>query len=168
MMRRRLRRIATAALPLCSTLGCGGGVDVAGARDEALLRPVRAALSAEHFTSRGGRVFCAVEPLGRRAAGEGQFEVFVWAYCTELLRAGAPGAELATGSGSSTPCAVTVALRGGAWVVLGVKRPRDGGEYLRSVRAMFPAPVRDRIVNRDVDLGALEKAARAEASAAGL
>ena len=109
---------------------------------EAAQRATREWLAKRHFTSRGGPVFCAIEVLGSRANAPGTFDLFVWAYCAELVRdAGA----LEQGSGSSVPCTVGLVLDPGGWRATHVTYPEDGAGHDASLRAMFPLTVHARL-----------------------
>lgn len=128
---------------------------------EAAQRATREWLAKRHFTSRGGPVFCAIEVLGSRATAPGSFDLFVWAFCSELVRdAGA----LEQGSGSSVPCTVSIVLDPGGWRATHVTYPRDGADHDASLRAMFPLTVYARLRLGGGDRSELRDRVHAEAA----
>lgn len=127
---------------------------------EAAQRAARELLVERHYTSRGGRVFCAVEPFGSRPTKAGAFELFVWADCEEFVR---EGGALGTGSGSSLPCTVTLVLERGAWRATAVKQAEDGSRYDPSIRAMFSREAYERMAKQGWSRGALRERVRREA-----
>jgi hypothetical protein len=89
------------------------------------------------FTSRGGRVFCSYEVLGREGV-----RVFLGTVCEELVP---EGDSLVSGSGRGGPVALVVDTAARPVRIAGVQVPGDGGLYRRDVERIFPPEVRRRI-----------------------
>lgn len=149
--------------------GCGGASEGAGrplvdaplvvGGDSVAPARIRAFLAEElGFTSRGGRVFCSYELLGREGA-----RVFLGTVCEELL----PGADsLVAGSGGGGPVALVLDTAASPVRLVGLQVPGDGGRFSRDVEAIFPRAVRRRLREAEGDarrVDALREAVRAEA-----
>lgn len=172
-MRRGIRPLrGLAALAAAVAAGCGAPADgelppaveapVAVGADTLNPGRIRAYLEdALGFTSRGGRMFCSYEVLGR--AGD---RVFLGTVCEELLP---EGDSLGSGSGRGGPVALVVDTAARPARITGHLVPGDGGLYRRDVERIFPPEVRRRIDGRTEEhaerVAAMRRAVREAARA---
>ena len=82
--------------------------------------------------------------------GREENALFVWALC-----------EARSGTAASTPAVVGIKDD----KAIGIKIPRDGANYSRDVKALFPEAVQQRIFKQEFDVkAALERIAKRKAS----
>ena len=91
------------------------------------------------------KAWCEFEVWGRE-----ENTLFVWALC-----------EARSGTAASVPAVIGIKND----KAIGVKIPRDGGNYAQDVKALFPEVVQRRIMNQEFDVkAALERIAKRKAS----
>jgi hypothetical protein len=91
------------------------------------------------------KAWCEFEVWGRE-----ENTLFVWALC-----------EARSGTTVSAPAVIGIKND----KAIGVKIPRDGGNYAQDVKALFPEAVQRRIMNQEFDVkAALERIAKRKAS----
>jgi hypothetical protein len=91
------------------------------------------------------KAWCEFEVWGRE-----ENTLFVWALC-----------EARSGTAASVPA--VIGIKGDK--AIGVKIPRDGGNYAQDVKALFPEAVQQRIMRQEFDVkAALERIAKRKAS----
>lgn len=87
------------------------------------------------FTSIGGQVFCAYEPLADINRRGDQVEIYLWVLCQEYTW---HGESLEAGSGTSLPVVLTLAQSNGTYQVVADSIHGEVGPSEEQVRASYP------------------------------